>query len=700
MTETFETGTVKAAGIETVGKVKLDYSKYPGQDFYCDGSVEDELLEIVKTYPAGDYSEVIQERKKWPILYHLSPLRENIVEWIPMDKSDKVLEVGSGCGAITGALAKKAGAVTCVDLSRKRSLINAYRHSDCENVTIHVGNFKDIEPDLEADYDYICLIGVFEYGQSYIGGKTPYEDFLRILMRHLAPDGRIVIAIENKYGLKYFAGCKEDHLGTYFSGIENYADGGGVRTFGRKGLEKIFAACGVTGSHFYYPYPDYKFMTTLYSDKHLPGKGELVNNLRNFDRDRMLLFHEKEAFDGLIEEELFPVFSNSYIAVLGEDFEVEYARYSNDRAPQYQIRTQIDCDGNGKRLVRKSPLSDVALRHVRGMEDSYHALCKRYQGSALKINMCSMREEDACFEYIEGVSLSQLMDRCLETGDKEGFLSYLREFVKRIGYGQDSEVTDMDPVFSNILVSGEEWTLIDYEWTFRKKTDIRELAYRAVYCYLLEDKKREKLPMEDVLAQLKITPQEAEKFRAGEMEFQQFVTGNNRSMAQIRDDIGYQVTQPVKWVDRYQDAAGVNRVQIYEDKGQGYQEENSYFVQDAYQGENLIEFTAEVSGGVKNLRIDPAMDSCIVKIQEMTWNGLSIDMGNRRVVVANGRIAESGESILPSIVFPTTDPNINIRLERLHRLESNRLNVKMEIVRIPMAMAVDMAQKPGGILRR
>jgi len=63
----------------------------------------------------------------------------------------------------------------------------------------------------------ICLIGVFEYGQAYIGGKTPYEDFLKILQKHLAPDGRIVIAIENKYGLKYFAGCKEDHLGSWFS---------------------------------------------------------------------------------------------------------------------------------------------------------------------------------------------------------------------------------------------------------------------------------------------------------------------------------------------------------------------------------------------------------------------------------------------------------------------------------------------------
>ena len=116
-----------------------------------------------------------------------------------------------------------------------------------------------------------------------MGTDRPFEEFLQIVMKHLAPGGRVVIAIENKYGLKYFAGCKEDHLGTWFSGIENYADGGYVRTFSRQGLEKIFDACGVKDYSFYYPYPDYKFMTTLYSDKRLPGKGELSNNLRNYD---------------------------------------------------------------------------------------------------------------------------------------------------------------------------------------------------------------------------------------------------------------------------------------------------------------------------------------------------------------------------------------------------------------------------------
>ena len=116
---------------------------------------------------------------------------------------------------------------------------------------------------------------------------------------------------------------------------------------------------------------------------------------------------------------------------------------------------------------------------------------------------------------------------------------------------------------------------------------------------------------------------------------------------------------------------------------------------DAYDVENLIVFDIEVSGEVKNLRIDPAMDCCMVKLQELVWNGMEIDAGNSRVMVVNGKVASPAEGTgsLPSIVFPTKDPNINIRVERLQRLSQNRLHVKMEIVRIPEAMAMDMAQK-------
>ncbi|MCH5343128.1 MAG: class I SAM-dependent methyltransferase [Acetatifactor sp.] len=685
---------------EQIGKVTLDYSKYPGEDLYCDGAVEDELLDIVRNLSPVEYGKAIEEKRSWPVLYHLSPLRENIVDWIPMERDAKVLEVGSGCGAITGALSRKAGSVTCVDLSRKRSLINAHRHSECDNVTIHVGNFKDIEPGLSSDYDVICLIGVFEYGQAYIGGDRPYEEFLKILIKHLKKDGKLIIAIENKLGLKYFAGCKEDHLGSYFSGIENYVDGNGVRTFTRAGLERVFRKVSVPEYHFYYPYPDYKFMTTLYSDGYQPGKGELSNNLRNFDRDRMLLFDEKNAFDGIAEDGLFPIFSNSFLVVIGADCDVDYVKYSNDRAPEYAIRTQIQDGEEGARVVRKYPLSEAANEHVRQMAVAYDNLMERYQGGKLSINRCKLVEHEEKdelyteFEFVEGTPLSELMDGCLEKGDLEGFHKYFREYVERIGYHGESPVADFDLIFANLLVKGDEWTLIDYEWTFGKQVDTKELAFRAIYCYLLENEKRERLDVDRILEELGITEKDAEYYREQEREFQRFVTGKRMSMAEMRDLIGHRLMVPQKWVDRYQDSEQVNRVQIYEDKGNGYQEEESYFVEDAYQGEQLIEIEITVSGDVRMLRIDPALDSCMVKIQEMTFNGERVPLERRKLLLVNGRVAKpegKSEAYQPSIVFPTMDPNINIDLTMLERKGENILYTRMEIVRIPLPMAQDMA---------
>ncbi|HGS9537088.1 TPA: class I SAM-dependent methyltransferase, partial [Clostridioides difficile] len=275
-----------------IGNIKLNFDFYKGNDLYSDGVVEDELLDIVKNY--SEYEDIIKERKEWPIIYHLSKIRENIIEWIPINKTDNVLEVGSGCGAITGILSKKAKQVDCIELSQKRSYINAYRNKSKSNINIFVGNFEDIEKNMTEKYDYITLIGVFEYAESYINSKKPYIEFLRIVKKHLKKNGKIIIAIENRLGLKYWAGCKEDHLGTYFEGLEGYREDKGIKTFSKNELEDIFKLVGFYKYNFYYPYPDYKLPITIYSDEYLPKLGELNNNFRNFDLDRVVTFNETE----------------------------------------------------------------------------------------------------------------------------------------------------------------------------------------------------------------------------------------------------------------------------------------------------------------------------------------------------------------------------------------------------------------------
>ncbi len=302
---------------EKVGNITLNYEYYSGQDLYCDGEVEDELLDIVKEYDESKFHKIIAEKNQWPVLYHLSSTRGNIIEWMPMEADAKVLEVGAGCGAVTGTLAAKAGKVDCIELSRKRSLINAYRNRSYSNIRIYVGNFETIEKALTEQYDYITLIGVLEYAESYILAEQPYVEFLRLMKKHLNPNGKLIIAIENKYGLKYWAGCREDHVSKYFEGIEGYQDSHGVKTFSKRELENLFRESGYTAWEFYYPYPDYKLPCAIYSDQYLPKPGELSNNMRNFDGERLVLFDEGKVFDGLIEEGVFPFYANSYLVILG-----------------------------------------------------------------------------------------------------------------------------------------------------------------------------------------------------------------------------------------------------------------------------------------------------------------------------------------------------------------------------------------------
>lgn len=668
-----------------IGKVTLDYSHYPGKDLYSDGAIEDEILSIVKSASRIEYPKLIEEKGSWPILYHLSPLRANIVDWLPIDKSHKVLEIGSGCGAITDKLSEKAGEVTCVDLSARRSHINAYRNQDRDNITIHVGNFSDIEPELPFDYDYVCLIGVFEYAQSYMGTKTPYEDFMNIMLKHVKDNGRLVIAIENKFGLKYWAGCKEDHVGTYFSGLEGYPDGGSARTFTRKGLEKIMQNCGVGEYSFYYPYPDYKFPTVIYSDRRMPTVGELTNNMRNFDRDRMVLFHEKYVFDGIIEDRLFDLFSNSYMVVIGKEPEITYAKYSNDRAREYMLRTEM-AEKGGQREIRKIPMTEAATEHVKKMEEYYRLLEKRYQGSGLSVNPCTWKEEGyAAFPFEKGRTLEALLDECLEQDDMEGFYELFDRYLKLISFGEEEAVCDYDLIFANILVDGDKWTVIDYEWTMEKQIPAKEIAFRAVYCYVLEEEKRNKLNLDYIIERLGITPAQADEYREKELKFQKSVTGKRKSMGEIRATIGTYSVDPKVLMEQHLQEILDKRIQIYTDCGNGFSEAESYYLPDIYTEENLIEAEIPFDGNVKALRIDPADRCCMVKVRELLVNGVAVPLNKKQVITNGTMLGKDG------YVFATNDPNMTILMDGIPRTGENTLSVKLEIAPLTSSLAQTVA---------
>lgn len=650
--------------IETIGKVTLNLEKYSGQDFYSDGASEDALLNIVKEKTVSEYADVLKENPSWEFLYHLSPLRANIVEWISITKDQKVLEVGSGCGAITGMLAKKAGSVTCVELSKKRSTINAYRNKECDNIEIEVGNFQDIEPDL-GRFDYILLIGVLEYAGLYIDSKHPYEEFINILRKHLSPGGKLVIAIENRLGMKYFSGCVEDHLGNYFSGLENYPKGGPARTFSRNGLEKICQNAGVSNYCFYYPYPDYKFMHTLYSDDRLPRRGELSTNLRNFDKDRLMLFDEKNAFDGVIEEGVFPVFSNSYVLMIGAPEEITYVKYSNDRLPKYAIKTELTKANQAKGEVaryRKVALSEECTQ-LDTIVRSEKLLSRRYFGSELVICPVSKEENGISFPVIEGRTLEECLDEALFQGDMETFDGYLKRFQKLAEYRCEEKVADLDFIFANIIINEKNvWTLIDYEWTVELSVAPETILKRAAFIYLLGGKRGDYISYEALLEKFGVAPEPISLGLQEEIKFQKQVAGDYPSLADYRLLINHKVIS----LDTLLGNTRKNMLQVYVDEGEGFSEGNSYFVNpETSDGEEKDLYKVEVSvgEGVHTLRLDPLSEPCGLAIEEIRVmfadrTTKSLDLKSLQI---NGTSTEEGEYF-----FPHNDPNITISLPENH----------------------------------
>ncbi len=653
---------------EKIGNVVLDLSLYSNEDLYTDGDIEDEMLDIAMNHSAEEFPDIIKQKKSWPVFYHFSPFRSNIIDWLPFKKTDKILEIGSGCGAVTGALARRAESVTCVELSKKRSLINAYRNREYDNVTIKVGNFKDIEPQLAEDFDYVLLIGVFEYGQAYIGGQTPYEDFMRICNRHRKLDGRLIIAIENKFGLKYWAGCREDHLGTHFSGLEGYHDGGSARTFTRRGLESIMERAGIREYFFYYPYPDYKFATTIYSDKYLPGKGELSNNLRNFDRDRVLLFDETQVFDQIIDEKEFPLFSNSYLVVAGREPDALYAKFSNDRDGRWAVRTLMVKDTVQKLHVEKLPDTSAAYGHIADMRRAYELLSKRYEGTKIDINKCEPIGGDIKnglkFEFCGGVTLEAMLDECLSRADTEGFKRLIGEYMEWLGYNEDGAgVSNIDFIFPNILVDGDKWHIIDYEWTFEQRIPAKSIAFRAFYNYMLGGETRKacrEFLMNDTLG---LSQDEIAEAAKKENELQTYINGSRASVNEMRELIGNRAYELSGMLEYCKYADRRYAIRIYVDYGEGFSEENSFKVNDCYIEEKYLRLKLDIPGSAVRLRIDPCENSCAAKINEIRIDGKIYPADS---VEVSGVRHESGY-----IVFEGNDPNMTVNVNGGGRLEAD-----------------------------
>ena len=257
--------------IELNSLVKNDFGAWinpdAASDFdYSDGSNEEQyltdLFESTQDLSLNS-PELAAAVQDWASLYHLSSARANFLRNIKLPKNSNILELGCGCGAITRYLAESEHDVTAVEGSLKRAEIARLRNSDMSNVEVICQNFNSLELPQEH-YDAVLFIGVLEYAKRFSDQDkiTPEQAVVHLLKKAkstLKAKGFIIIAIENRTGLKYELGALEDHLAIAKVGLDDYKgyEFSGVKTYDYTQWQNILSECGLV-NQFYYPFPDYK----------------------------------------------------------------------------------------------------------------------------------------------------------------------------------------------------------------------------------------------------------------------------------------------------------------------------------------------------------------------------------------------------------------------------------------------------------
>lgn len=304
-----------------IGKVKIINLKHKLNDKYLDQSEEFlyGFFDKPQSQKQDEINKVLDSNPSWPNRYHLSPQREFLLEWYPFKKNSSLLEVGAGCGALTGLFCRKLTYVYSNEITSQRGEIIAKRFSDKNNLEVIIGNITSLNYELKVNY--VVVVGVLEYAGRFIKVKgdtfrKPYVEFFMQIKKYLKPSGHLLLAIENKLGLKYIAGGKEDHYGNLFSSLENYPDYKGIRTFSKNEVITLLRKAGFDNINFYYPYPDYKLPLSIFSDEGIEKLNLSLSSyahIVDFSNERLPLFNEVIFAENLASEGVLSKFANSFL---------------------------------------------------------------------------------------------------------------------------------------------------------------------------------------------------------------------------------------------------------------------------------------------------------------------------------------------------------------------------------------------------
>lgn len=643
--------------------------------------LEQRLLDICESNRGMEYKQLIKHYNEPEITMALSPIRCNCIEWLKISKKDKILVLGSGYGEIVEFLTIRANSVVCIDTSLIKSKVNLLRNFNRENLTIYVSSIEKIKRSVKlGKFDYIFMVGSLSNAEDFYDFPIdPYADILKFAKQHLEKNGNIVIAEDNKYGIKYFEGTKPqggEYFETFTGNIQK------SHMFSKNELKKLIESLNME-YEFYYPYPDYMFAMSIFSDAAWPEQGQLGDYDNTWERGKLDLFNQGNALENLSRDGMFDLFSNSFVIILNEKNMKKkelpiYIKYSNERNKSLNISTEIY--GDEKKKVVKKASTKFSQRHIRNLITYFEAMEKRYEECPnLKFQKCKVIDDTIEALYVEGQSCMELLKQWVYEGNTKQIIEtfrFLYEYLKVDSNSYFIKSKSFQEVFGNVEISKElkcaatynnvdlilpniivdedgKWNVIDYEWVFNFPIPTKYILFRSIFYFFkfLGDETNEL--QNELYYIFGIDEVLYGKFIEMEKNFQNYILNGSvpvRHMKQLENVKLFRM--PAEY--------------FYREKGMGWSTERRKQIESVVKLDHTIEFEIKLEKEWEAVRIDPTIKKCLITIQQIID-----EKGHELLFRTNGKkITEK------TYLFNTHDPQI--LLEKLNN-DIGKIQIKLRL---------------------
>ena len=316
-----------------------------------------------------------------------------------------------------------------------------------------------------------------------------------------------------------------------------------------------------------------------------------------------------------------------------------YAKYSDARAPRFQIRTEIWENSSHQRYVKKIPRTSEAKEHIDNMLKYYSDYQNEYKDAGISLCPCRTCKDGVSFEYLEGQGLSGRIDAYFKEDNKESvkrLIDRYIEFLNGISYVNDAGErivphANLDLIFDNIVENNDKWSVIDYEWTFDVEVPTEFILYRAIFYDVHHSANYD--GSFDFYEYVGISKEKQELFSGYEDGLQKFIAGD------MVEEPAY--CTPISMVDLMAEKVWKRDefyFRIYRDCGEGFDEADSTVI------------TTNIDSGRYIIRIP--YDKSVIRYR--------VDPGEKPIMLqfgypisneTNGIMLEDG-----CVIFPKNDP--------------------------------------------